>query len=211
MSSRLAEWYRKWWTRVYARIRYGGVKSVETVSARSGEHTIHSVASDSAYIGQKTPGAETIIINNTQFEQLSELSAERVIEHEVGHRKRHPVLRGLLWGSVIVMAIGIVALALLLVSFSLLDVPIVPNLDVAAVLVGIIILGPVAVRLDEFGAELHVLEHMTEDEYRKAIELMPEGENVSWIASTLASIVYPNPDRVVQAHRLKTRTLASEE
>jgi hypothetical protein len=100
---------------------------------------------------------------------------------------------------------------LLLVSFSLLDVPIVPNLDVAAVLVGIIILGPVAVRLDEFGAELHVLEHMTEDEYRKAIELMPEGENVSWIASTLASIVYPNPNRVVRAHRLRTRTFASSQ
>jgi hypothetical protein len=169
------------------------------------------VASDSAYIGQKTPGAETIIINNTQFEQLPELSAERVIEHEVGHRKRHSVLRGLLWGSVIVMAIGIVALALLLVSFTLPNVPIMPNLDVAAVLVGMIASGPVAVRLDEFGAELHVLEHMTEQEYRKAIELMPEGEDESWIVSTLASIVYPNPNRVVRAHRLRTRTFASSQ
>lgn len=203
MSGGLTERYREWWTRLYARFRYGGVESVETLSARSGEYTVHTVASDSAYIGQKTPGAETIIINKTQFDHLPELSAERVVEHEVGHRKRHPVLRGLLWGSVILTAVGVVGLSLLLGAFALLDVPIMPNIDLIVFLVGMVALGPTAMRLDEFGAELHVLKHMSEQEYLEAVERMPEMEDDSRIASLLATIIYPNPDRVVQVNRLK--------
>ncbi|MFC7131646.1 MULTISPECIES: hypothetical protein [Salinibaculum] len=202
MKNGLIARYRDWWTRLFVRFVHGGVEKVDRISTSNGEQTVYYFSSDSAIIGQKTWGAETILLNKPQFEHLPDLSAERTVEHEVGHLNRHSIWNGIFWGSVVSLAFGIVSFLLLLTLSVIHKFPILGYPRLLLIISGMVVVGLFALKMNELLAELYVLDQLSEEEYLKAEEEMPVYD-VSKKAAIAAEIVYPSPETVVKVHRIK--------
>lgn len=201
-----AELAKDRFTKLFARIHYGSVESVERYGKESSEDRVYWVDSNSRAFGQTTL-VNTIILNKHRLDGLSTETKEYVYRHEQGHIHRHPILTFLLKLSIVVFLAGFIPIFMIL-EYSLLtgSIPTTePALRLGVISLLMILSLPVAIHLDELFAELYALEKVGKQTYLNAHAEMPSERKSTLTNQALIAILYPNPETVVFVNRLLKR------
>lgn len=204
---RLEELIADGFTRIFVRVYYGSEVRKDIVESYSGEQDVYWMASSTDALGQTTP-IGTIILNEEQLADSSEAEVMQVLEHEVGHRDRMPLARGVFWGCVLLAAMGIYFLlqAIVYSFFIPYGVPPGPVAQLAGVSLLFILLGWAAVRTEEIFADFHVLQYVSYEEFLSTYEEMRDTDNKSLVGKMQLLLIYTDPRTIVRLHQMFNKT-----
>ncbi len=200
------EWMVDKATRVFARLartRVHGIIEYDPIDRAPIK--AYQYSEDSGFLGQATP-VDTLLLNTTYFDRLSNRSQELVVQHELGHTDRSSVVRGIFWAVVLLGAGGIV---LLLWAATLLLIGIAPGrlVDMAATgLAGTLLFFAVN-RLEETWADLHALRVLGENEFLAGYDEIAEvtDHNPSKFSRIWKALCYTSPENVVKLNTALNR------
>lgn len=202
--SRVRRWllvtYTKWFIKLMWRTEPKEPKSLELL----GEPVeVFPAESNNPYFAQVTP-AGTIVWNQKKLDELSEVTQRCVLRHELSHKQRHSFFKGLLYGTSLWFAAGLVILTfgLTLLLGGQPVVTVAPIFFVGCVLMGVFV---AAVRLDETLAEYDALQYLGEDEFVKAHQEISETSNTGMIVRAWTRLAYPRVDQTIALYRIINR------
>lgn len=191
-------------TRLWVWFYYRSAIERDTVQTWSEEQEVYRFSSDSDLRGQAIPFIGTIILNEQKLAGCSDDELKFVLEHEIGHKLRNPIVRGLIYGLVlfwIPLGIWLLVKALgysLLIPFGLSIIPVAKLAGGALLMIGA---GIVAWRSEEILADFHVLKYVTYEEYLSIYDEVRDDEERTVMSTILLKLVYTKPETIVRLHQ----------
>jgi Zn-dependent protease with chaperone function len=205
-------WLAKWLTRLYARtITFSGVTEEETYQSHGEEHRVFWIDAEKWPMGGQYTPFETILLNKSTLNDVSEEVADYVFLHEVGHSKPPTIVN---LGSFVVrlplMMLAIFGLPTLILRWLIFAFSSPPTnrligFSLAFLFVALLILVPLILIswLDEGHAELFAVSKIGEKTYRRCLEEIRENSDGGRIRQVFRRIFYPYPSIVIRvANRL---------
>lgn len=173
----------------------------------SGTQDVYWFSSDARVLGQATLFG-TIILNRKRLDECDREDLMQVAEHEVGHKIRNPIAKGIFYGLALIwLPIGTV---FLMIAFGYamivpLGGPFEPVRILVVSAIPLIGIGLAAWRTEEIIADFHVLKFRTYDEYLGTYQNLRSEDNSSIFTATLFRLVYTKPENIVRLHQFLTQ------
>jgi hypothetical protein len=197
----LDDWFQDRATRLFGWAYRKPVNGPEQFEFSNGETvSVYWFSRESSLLGQVTP-FNTVLLNKTILSQVSRTTKEYVMRHELSHRDRNPIFRGLWLGLILTGIIGIVA-ALLFVLALMTGVPLYELTELGLFSVLTVASGILANRGEETLAELEALHAVGVDDFRDARQEVESVVDSTILTRVLGKLFYPPPDQTVHLYRL---------
>ncbi|AXG08620.1 hypothetical protein [Haloplanus rubicundus] len=196
---RLESWFQDRATRLFAWLYRRPVESRETYETVGGDEVdAYMFSNESMLFGQHTPFG-TILLNKHLLSDVSGQTETHVVQHELSHRDRNSVIRGLWWGIIFSMAVGI-AYGLYGGLLVLLGVSVGALTKLFAYSAILVVTGIIVNRLEETKAELDALHALGEGDFRAAHEEISTIGERSVVGLILGVLFYPNPETTISLY-----------
>jgi Zn-dependent protease with chaperone function len=163
--------------------------------------TIYRYRSKKPEFAQTTP-IGTIIWNQNRTEGLSEDARQLVLSHEKSHADRNPVWKGLLYGSVINLAVVSVVVPKLILRAVSADFSLVPMGQIIGVGFLFITVFLLLFRIEETLADYHALQQLGEKRFTRGYEELSESGSGGTVSGLLRTVLYTSPSQTLKLHRL---------
>lgn len=184
-------------TRLFIRIlKRSKFEETRELSLLDEPTTVYVFRKSGSIFAQCTPFG-TIIWNAENTEQLSHDGRRFVLTHELSHKKRNSVYKGITYGVLLSFAMAggtfLSSLGLLLLGLSLSSVAPLAILTAATLLILCILL-----RIEETKADYDTLNELGEQDFRTAYNEVLDSGSTSLISSLVRKVMYSSPEQTIR-------------